>query len=79
MLFVVDASGSMAARQRMGAVKGAVMSLLMDAYQRRDKVGLVTFRAAARSWRCRRPRRWTRRRRAEQLPTGAHAPVGRGC
>ncbi len=44
MLFVVDASGSMAARQRMGAVKGAVLSLLLDAYQRRDKVGMVTFR-----------------------------------
>jgi magnesium chelatase subunit D len=44
VLFVVDASGSMAARQRMSAVKGAVLSLLMDAYQRRDKVGLVTFR-----------------------------------
>ena len=44
VLFVVDASGSMAARQRMGAVKGAVLSLLLDAYQRRDKVGLVTFR-----------------------------------
>jgi magnesium chelatase subunit D len=45
VLFAVDASGSMAARQRMGAVKGAVLSLLFDAYQRRDKVGLVTFRA----------------------------------
>ncbi|MFD4952337.1 putative cobaltochelatase [Streptomyces sp. NPDC058451] len=44
VLFVVDASGSMAARQRMSAVKGAVLSLLLDAYQRRDKVGLVTFR-----------------------------------
>ena len=44
MLFAVDASGSMAARQRMRAVKGAVLSLLLDAYQRRDKVGLVTFR-----------------------------------
>jgi magnesium chelatase subunit D len=42
--FCVDASGSMAARQRMREVKTAVLSLLLDAYQRRDKVGLVTFR-----------------------------------
>ncbi|MGH3977773.1 MAG: VWA domain-containing protein, partial [Pseudonocardiaceae bacterium] len=44
VLFAVDASGSMAARERMSAVSGAVLSLLRDAYQRRDKVGLVTFR-----------------------------------
>lgn len=47
VLFCVDASGSMGARQRMREVKTAVLSLLLDAYQRRDKVGLVTFRAAA--------------------------------
>jgi magnesium chelatase subunit D len=47
VLFAVDASGSMAARKRMSAVTGAVVSLLLDAYQRRDKVGLVTFRGAA--------------------------------
>ncbi|MEV0919958.1 putative cobaltochelatase [Streptomyces sp. NPDC049967] len=79
VLFVVDASGSMAARQRMTAVKGAVLSLLMDAYQRRDKVGLITFRgkeaavvlpptssvdaAAA---------------RLETLPTGGRTPVAAG-
>ncbi|MER5254602.1 MULTISPECIES: putative cobaltochelatase [unclassified Streptomyces] len=79
VLFVVDASGSMAARQRMSAVKGAVLSLLLDAYQRRDKVGLVTFRgsdaevalpptssvdaAAA---------------RLETLPTGGRTPVAAG-
>jgi magnesium chelatase subunit D len=44
VLFVVDASASMAARARMGEVKAAILSLLLDAYQRRDKVGLITFR-----------------------------------
>ncbi|MER5782944.1 putative cobaltochelatase [Streptomyces mobaraensis] len=46
VLFVVDASGSMAARKRMSAVKGAVLSLLLDAYQRRDKIGMITFRGS---------------------------------
>jgi magnesium chelatase subunit D len=46
VLFAVDASGSMAARSRMSAVSGAVLSLLLDAYQRRDKVGLLSFRGA---------------------------------
>jgi magnesium chelatase subunit D len=46
VLFAVDASGSMAARARMSAVTGAVLSLLADAYQRRDKVGVVTFRGS---------------------------------
>lgn len=47
ILFAVDASGSMAARQRMVAVKGAVLSLLLDAYQKRDRVALVAFRGQA--------------------------------
>jgi magnesium chelatase subunit D len=46
ILLVVDASGSMAARRRLGEVKTAVLSLLLDAYQRRDKVGLITFGGA---------------------------------
>lgn len=44
ILFVVDASGSMGARERMIATKGAILSLLLDAYQKRDRVGLVSFR-----------------------------------
>jgi len=46
VLFCVDASGSMAARKRMTQVKTAILSLLLDAYRRRDKVGLIAFRGA---------------------------------
>jgi len=79
VLFCVDASGSMGARARMREVKAAVLSLLLDAYQRRDKVGLVTFRAtdaelalpptisveAAAA-------------RLETLPTGGRTPLAEG-
>ncbi len=44
ILFVVDASGSMGAQQRMSAAKGAILSLLIDAYQKRDRVGLIAFK-----------------------------------
>jgi len=43
VLFVVDASWSMAVAERMQATKGAILSLLSDAYQRRDRVGLIVF------------------------------------
>lgn len=43
-LFVVDASGSMSARERMKTVKGVIFKILLDAYQKRDRVGMVAFR-----------------------------------
>ena len=43
ILFLVDASWSMAVAERMTATKGAILSLLNDAYQRRDRVGLIVF------------------------------------
>jgi magnesium chelatase subunit D len=79
VLFVVDASGSMAARQRMAAVKGAILSLLLDAYQRRDKVGLVTFRG--RDAEVALPPTWSvdaGAARLTSLPTGGRTPLAAG-
>ena len=59
VIFVVDASGSMAARDRMAAVGGATLSLLRDAYQRRDKVAVITFRQRTPRCCCHRRRRCT--------------------
>ncbi|MEV5753480.1 putative cobaltochelatase [Actinoallomurus sp. NPDC052308] len=79
VLFVVDASGSMAARQRMRAVKGAVLSLLLDAYQRRDKVGLITFRGTSAELALP-PTSSVEAgaRRLETLPTGGRTPLAAG-
>ncbi|HST82055.1 MAG TPA: magnesium chelatase subunit D family protein [Kineosporiaceae bacterium] len=79
VLFCVDASGSMAARKRMTAVKGAVLSLLLDAYQRRDRVGLVTFRGAGAELAL--PPTGAveaARARLEALPTGGRTPLAAG-
>jgi magnesium chelatase subunit D len=79
VLFVVDASGSMAARRRMTATKGAVLSLLLDAYQRRDRVGLVSFRGSGAQV----PLPPTSSvelaaRRLAALPTGGRTPLAAG-
>ena len=79
VLFAVDASGSMGARSRMGAVKGAVLSLLLDAYQRRDKVGLVTFRGVSAELAL--PPTWSveaAAARLTDLPTGGRTPLAAG-
>ncbi|MGY1915317.1 putative cobaltochelatase [Blastococcus sp. SYSU DS0973] len=79
VLFVVDASGSMGSRSRMAAVKGAVLSLLLDAYQRRDKVGLVTFRGAGAELVL--PPTWSvdaAAARLTELPTGGRTPLAAG-
>ncbi|SFT35413.1 protoporphyrin IX magnesium-chelatase [Geodermatophilus amargosae] len=79
VLFVVDASGSMGSRARMSAVKGAVLSLLLDAYQRRDKVGLVTFRGGDAELAL--PPTWSveaAAARLRELPTGGRTPLAAG-
>jgi magnesium chelatase subunit D len=79
VLLVVDASGSMAARRRMEAVKTAALSLLLDAYLRRDKVGLVTFRGSGATLAL--PPTSSveiAARRLEELPNGGRTPLAEG-
>ncbi|WP_422740436.1 VWA domain-containing protein [Micromonospora sp. WMMD729] len=79
VLFVVDASGSMGARQRMGAVKDAVLALLTDAYQRRDKVAVIAFRGAgARTLLPATSSVLAASTRLTELPTGGRTPLAEG-
>ncbi len=79
VVFCVDASGSMGARRRIAAVKGAILGLLLDAYQRRDRIALVTFRRAEATVAL--PPTASVERAAAllaALPTGGGTPLGAG-
>lgn len=76
ILFIVDASGSMAASKRMEAVKGSVMTLLQDAYQKRNMVAVIAFRGVEASILLE-PTRSTElaEQALEKLPTGGRTPL----
>lgn len=79
IVLAVDASGSMGVRERMVAAKGAVLSLLMDAYQKRDKVSLVAFRGDSAEVLL--PPTSSVElafSRLEELPTGGRTPLSHG-
>jgi magnesium chelatase subunit D len=79
LVLAVDASGSMGARRRMEAVKGAVLGLLVDAYQRRDRVALVAFRGEGAEVLLRATGSVeVARARLADLPTGGRTPLAAG-
>lgn len=79
IVFVVDASGSMGARGRMAAAKGAALTLLAGAYRRRDPVALVVFRGEGAQV-VLPPTRSVRAaaRRLRDVPTGGRTPLAAG-
>jgi len=79
IVFLVDSSGSMGAKKRMTAAKTAVLSLLMDAYQKRDRVGMIAFRGKS-AEELLPPTRSVElaRNRLEVLPTGGRTPMAHG-
>lgn len=79
IVFCVDASGSMGAANRMEAAKAAVLGLLVDAYQRRDRVGLVAFRGESADI-VLRPTASVElaQLKLRTLPTGGATPIARG-
>ena len=79
ILFLVDASGSMGARERMRTVKGAILSLLREAYQKRDRVGLIAFRRDRAETLLPMTRSVELAERAlRDLPTGGRTPLAEG-
>jgi len=79
LLFVVDASGSMGAQQRMVEAKGAILSLLLDAYQKRDRVGMVAFRGEEAEVILPPTNSVERAQKLlEELPTGGRTPLSAG-
>ena len=78
-LFVVDASGSMAARHRMEATKAAILSLLRDSYIHRDSVGLIAFRKESAEVLLPFTRSVERAERLlASMPTGGKTPLSKG-
>jgi len=79
LVFLVDASGSMGAQERMVEVKGAVFSLLLDAYQKRDQVSLVAFRGQEAQVLLPPTSSAERAHRLlQELPTGGKTPLAAG-
>ena len=79
ILFLVDASGSMGARERMRTVKGAILALLREAYQKRDCVGLIAFRRERAETLLPMTRSVELAERAlRDLPTGGRTPLAEG-
>ncbi|MBD3346077.1 MAG: VWA domain-containing protein, partial [Chitinivibrionales bacterium] len=79
IIFTVDTSGSMGARQRMVATKGAIQSLLMDTYRMRDKVAMVSFRKKDATLVLPPGNSVVRASRLlARLPTGGRTPLGAG-
>ena len=78
-LFAVDASGSMGARERMRAVKGAIFYMLQEAYQKRDRVGMIAFRRDKAEVLLPITRSVDMaQKRLAQLPTGGKTPLADG-
>ena len=78
-LFVVDASGSMGARERMRTVKGVIFKILLEAYQKRDKVGMIAFRKNKAEVLLPVTRSVDfAKKKLENLPTGGKTPLAKG-